>query len=123
MKRLLALLLLATPLHAASKPGPELIVRPRLAVMTPHGVNIVVTVKILHPTEELYCPEVEFVWEEGQTSKIEADCDPPKPGEFLPAFYLTRAYVYGGGTHEIVVNLRQGKTRVRLEGRAEVMGE
>lgn len=91
--------------------------------MQPRGVTVVATVKILHPGPDLYCPDVEFVWGEFVTSKIESDCEPLKDGEVAPDFYLARSQVYGPGEHRIVVNIKQGKKEIRLEGIAEVQGE
>jgi hypothetical protein len=90
------------------------------------GIRPKVTVTILNPTAENYCPSVKVEWFQGFTSFQESDCLPfdqvdPKDR----AFHWSRQSPVGfpSGEWDIRVELQQGKWRQIKTTRIHVGGD
>lgn len=70
--------------------------------------------------ESLYCPTVEWEWDDGTYSTAEADCDPFEPGKSPVKRRYTGTHQYKmPGTFKIYLRLKKGE-RVALAGNSSI---
>jgi hypothetical protein len=60
-----------------SKPKVDLVVSPQISIARHQGNLVTVQLIVHNPTEEFWCPEVEYDWGEGEAPSTEGgDCTP-----------------------------------------------
>src|SRR5262245_33900489 len=122
--------LLAAPADKPSKPKVDLKVSPPMAML---GVgprsSATVTFRLSIKDggkEELYCPRLEWEWEDATLSTEESDCPPfeqAQPRDHERTWSRSRQF-WEPGQHTIKVRLYKGDRLVRtVEGKVEVTGE
>lgn len=88
------------------KPRLDLRATPRIA-FSPVNVLMVAELRGGDAAEELYCPEVEWDWDDGGKSTHEADCPPLEAnGTFERRFTAQHAYRQAG-TYNVKVTMRR----------------
>ncbi len=121
----LAILALATiPTLAGAADGklPALEVRtvPRVA-FSPVSVLVVAELRGGDDLEELYCPEIEWDFDDGTKSLHEADCPPYEAGAAIERRYSIEHLYKRAGNYEIKVTLRRSnRTVMKATGRLNV---
>lgn len=117
---ILPVLALAWPSAAGQAPAkgkaPALDVRaiPRMA-FSPVNVLVIGELKGGDDLEEYYCPEVEFVWDDGGRSVQEADCPPFEPGMKIERRYSAEHYYERAGNYNVEVVLRRAGRVLRKQ--------
>jgi hypothetical protein len=110
-----ALCVASPPLSAGSdetkekkgkKPGLELRATPRFA-FSPAEILLTAELKGGDDVEELYCPEVEWEFGDGDRSTQEADCDPWTPTTKLERRFTVHHIFKFAGAYVIRVTLRK----------------
>jgi hypothetical protein len=110
VKRTLLLLVaaaVALPLGAADKakkPGIELRAAPRMAYSP---VNVFFTAEMTggDDTEQYYCPQIEWDWDDGGKSTQEGDCEPYEEGKTKVQRRFTNEHEYRvSGSYNIRVS-------------------
>lgn len=92
------------------RPGLELRASPRFAY-SPADIFFTAELKGGDDVEEVYCPEVEWMWGDGGKSVQEADCDPWAPGMTIQRRYTAHhTYPYAGAYRIKVTLRRSGKS-------------
>ena len=88
----------------AKKPRLDLRATPRIGFSP---VNVLLTAELRggDPTEDYYCPEVEWDWDDGGRSARESDCPPLESGTFERRFTAEHAYRQAG-TYTVKVTMR-----------------
>jgi hypothetical protein len=121
----LAVLTLATiPALAGAAGGklPALEVRtvPRVA-FSPVSVLVVAELRGGEDVEELYCPEIEWDFDDGTKSLHEADCEPYEAGAAIERRYSIEHHYKRAGNYDIKVTLRRSnRTVMKASGRLTV---
>jgi hypothetical protein len=70
--------------------------------------------------EELYCPELEWDWDDGTRSSAEQDCEPFEPGKSTISRRWTSTHTYTtAGNYRVMLRLKRGNKSV-LAGNATV---
>ena len=115
MKRVVAVLVmsLATPLGAGEskpkKPALELRAAPRMAFSP---VNVLFTAEMPggDDVDEYYCPEIEWEWDDGGKSVVEADCPPFEANKTKIERRFTAGHGYKvAGVYTVKVTFRRAK--------------
>ena len=122
---LVALALIGGPAVAKDKKPklkkPEVEVRalPQFG-FAPVEILAIVTLKGGDEVEELYCPEIEYDWDDGGRSVKESDCPPFEPGVTKLTRRMTASHTYRrGGSYDLRVRLRRADKTV-ASGHARV---
>jgi hypothetical protein len=58
-------------------------------------------------SEDLYCPEVEWDWDDGGKSVGESDCPPYEPGAKIERRYTAQHQFVRSGSYNVTVTLRR----------------
>jgi hypothetical protein len=90
------------------KPRLDLRALPRMAFSP---VNIFLTAELMggEDTEDLYCPELEWDWDDGGKSVHEADCPPYEAGTTKIERRYTAEHEYSkAGLYSVKVTMRRG---------------
>jgi hypothetical protein len=88
------------------KPGLELRATPRFA-FSPAEILLTAELKGGDDVEELYCPEVEWEFGDGDKSTQEADCDPWTPTTKMERRFTVHHVFKFAGAYVIRVTLRK----------------
>lgn len=121
----LAVIALTAPLLASASEGgkqPMLEVRtvPRMA-FSPVNALIIAELRGGDDVEELYCPEIEWDFDDGTKSMHEADCPPYQAGMSIERRYSIEHLYRRAGNYEIKVTLRRSaRTLKKASGRLNV---
>src|SRR5262245_26690570 len=119
----LVLLALAAPLVAAENGRPRLDLRatPRMA-FSPTVVYVTAELAGGNEIEELYCPEVEWDWDDGARSHRGSDCPPFQAGQsdFERFFSADHVYRQAGSYNVKITMKRAGRTVAAATSRVEV---
>jgi hypothetical protein len=111
----LALVAGVVPGHVLDAQGPDK--RPSLALkVTPQvafaPAKVVVRAEIRggpDDYQELYCPTVEWVWDDGTTSENSADCEPYEAGKSQIRRRFSAEHTYrNAGQFRVVLRLKKG---------------
>jgi plastocyanin len=97
---------LAEEKKKTKKPGLELRSSPRFA-FSPASVLFTAELKGGDDVEELYCPEVEWEWDDGGKSVTEADCDPWTDGSAIERRFTASHVFQRAGIYRVKVTLRK----------------
>lgn len=63
--------------------------------------------------EELYCPELEWDWDDGTRSSAEQDCEPFEPGKSTISRRWTSTHTYTtAGNYRVMLRLKRGNKSV-----------
>lgn len=90
----------------SKKPSLELRSSPRFA-FSPANVLFTAELKGGDDVEELYCPEVEWWWDDGGKSVKEADCDPWAEGSPIERRFTATHVFQRAGIYRVKVTLRK----------------
>ena len=104
---LLAVPLAAQPEAKLRKPRLDLRAAPRFAFSP---VNVLFTAELTggDEVEEFYCPEIEWVWDDGGKSVHESDCAPFVEGATKLERRFTAEHTYGkAGTYNVKATMRR----------------
>jgi hypothetical protein len=109
--RHLAVLVLTAPLAAwgaesVKQPMLEIRTVPRMA-FSPVNALIIAELRGGDDVEELYCPEIEWDFDDGTKSTHEADCPPYQPGLLIERRYSIEHLYRRAGNYTITVTLRR----------------
>jgi hypothetical protein len=119
----LVLLALAAPLTAADGDRPRLDLRatPRMA-FSPAVVSVTAELAGGTETEDLYCPDVEWDWDDGARSVRTSDCPPFAAGETDFERFFSADHVYRqAGTYNVKITMkRAGRTVAVATSRVNV---
>ncbi len=105
---------LAAPARAgdeakAKKPALALRVVPRMA-FSPVTALFTAELSGGDDVEDLYCPEIEWDWDDGGKSDQESDCPPFEPGKTKIERHFTAEHEYPkAGVYSVKVTLRHAK--------------
>jgi hypothetical protein len=88
------------------KPALELRSSPRFA-FSPANILFTAELKGGDNVEELYCPEVEWWWDDGGKSVKEADCDPWAEGTEIERRFTQSHVFQRAGIYRVKVTLRK----------------
>ena len=118
----LVALALALPLAASAgdsakpkKPNLELRVVPRMA-FSPVTVFLTAELSGGDDVEELYCPEIEWDWDDGGKSQQESDCAPFEAGVTKIERRFTAEHDYRkAGVYNIKATLRRAKRNLAVQ--------
>jgi hypothetical protein len=88
------------------RPGLELRGTPRFA-FSPANIMLTAELKGGDDVEELYCPEIEWEFGDGDKSVQEADCDPWTPETKLERRFTVRHVYKFAGAYLVRVTLRK----------------
>jgi hypothetical protein len=96
--------------------GPALGVRatPRMA-FSPVNVLLVAELTGGDDTEEFYCPEIEWDFDDGSKSLHEADCAPYEAGMKIERRYSAEHVYERAGVYNVIVTLRRGNRTLRKQ--------
>jgi hypothetical protein len=100
--------------QAAAKPKkPRLDVRvsPKIS-FSPSQVFLTAELTGGEDSEELYCPEVEWDWDDGGKSVGESDCAPYEPGAKIQRRYTAEHLFVRSGSYDVKVTLRHSGKRI-----------
>ena len=104
---------LAAPMAADSakpkKPHLDLRASPRMA-FSPVVIHLTAEVVGGEDTEEFYCPEIEWTWDDGGRSVQEPDCPPFAEGTKIERRYSAEHEYPHSGVFQIKVTMRHGNT-------------
>jgi hypothetical protein len=107
---LLAAALAAAALAGAEekpkKPSLDLRASPRFA-FSPASIFFTAELKGGDDTEEYYCPEIEWNWDDGGKSVHEADCPPFEPGTTIERRFTATHDYRRAGSYTVVVTFRR----------------
>jgi len=97
----------------AKKPRLDLRAAPRMAFSP---VNVLLTAELTggEDVESLYCPEVEWDWDDGGRSVRESDCAPWAPGGSLERRFTAQHAFLGAGTYRVKVTMRKANHTVAV---------
>lgn len=120
----LVLLALAAPAVAAPKPArPRLDLRatPRMA-FSPTLVNVTAELAGGDEVEDLYCPDLEWDWDDGARSVRGSDCPPFQAGASEFERFFSADHVYRrAGTYQVKITMkRAGRTVAVATSRVNV---
>ncbi|HET9314018.1 MAG TPA: hypothetical protein VFQ51_00450 [Vicinamibacteria bacterium] len=120
----LVLLALAAPIVAAengTRPRLDLRATPRMA-FSPTVVYVTAELAGGDEVEELYCPEVEWDWDDGARSHRGSDCPPFQAGqiEFERFFSADHVYRQAGSYNVKITMKRAGRTVAAATSKVEV---
>lgn len=97
------------------KPSLDLRVVPRLA-FSPVTVFLTAELSGGDDVEELYCPEVEWDWDDGGKSQQESDCAPFEPGKTKIDRHFTTEHEYRkAGVYNVKITLRRAKRSLAVQ--------
>lgn len=111
------LVTLAMFMIAASEPKPpvHVIVSPILGLAP---LAVTVRVSIPEPSTDWSCPDVTIEWPDTTISRVQSDCDSEDPS-FDP---VVRTRLFGFGTWEVVVRVKQGTKERVVRQTVQVIG-
>jgi hypothetical protein len=92
----------------AKKPKLELRAAPRMAV-SPAQVLFTAELKGGDATEEFYCPDLEWDWDDGGKSEHEADCAPYAAGADIERRYTAEHVFSKQGTYNVKVTMKRAE--------------
>ena len=120
----LVLLALAAPLSAAdngTRPRLDLRATPRMA-FSPTVVYVTAELAGGDEVEDLYCPEVEWDWDDGARSHRGSDCPPFQAGQsdFERFFSADHVYRQAGSYNVKITMKRAGRTVAAATSKVEV---
>jgi hypothetical protein len=115
-----ALPVLALGAEGGKQPMLEIRTVPRVA-FSPVNVLIIAELRGGDDAEELYCPEIEWDFDDGTKSVHEADCPPYEAGAAIERRYSIEHFYRRAGNYEIKVTLRRNaRTLKKATGRLNV---
>lgn len=88
------------------RPALELRSAPRFA-FSPANIMFTAELKGGDDVEELYCPEVEWEWDDGGKSVQESDCDPWTEGTPIQRRYTAHHTFQYAGVYRVRITLRK----------------
>src|SRR4030095_16295258 len=114
----LLLLALAAPLTAAEpaprRPRLDLRATPRVA-FSPTIVRATAELAGGDEVEDLYCPELEWDWDDGARSERTSDCPPFQKGASEFERFFTEHHAYRqAGTYQVRITMRQAGRTVAM---------
>lgn len=100
------------------RPRLDLRATPRMA-FPPANVFVVAELKG-RPSEDFYCPGLEWEWGDGSRSTEESDCPPYEEGARLERFFSARHAFGAPGSYDVKLTMRRAE-RTLAVARVEVV--